>query len=75
MAEEKKQHGGKRKGAGRPSGTNQTPISLKLDNDLLAAFQVHHDTILNRSKYINDAIREALKRDNLLGSPNVGHSA
>ncbi len=66
MEEEKKQRGGKRKGAGRPSGTNQTPISLKLDNDLLNAFRVHLDIIPNRSKYINDAIRNALTQDNLL---------
>ena len=66
MEEQSKQRGGKRAGAGRPAGTKQTPISLKLDNDLLSAFKANENVIKNRSQYINKAIRQALIKDNLL---------
>lgn len=66
MEEEKKQRGGKRPGAGRPSGLNKTLISLKLDNDLLASFKANSEAISNRNQYINDAIRQALRRDKFL---------
>ena len=69
MEEEKKQRGGRRAGAGRKAGLTKTLMSLKIDNDLLAAFQAHTSEIPNRSKYINDAIRSALTRDNLIETP------
>ena len=66
MEETKKQHGGKRSGAGRPEGLTKTLISLKLDNDLVEAFKAHSDVIPNKSKYICDAVRQAMKRDKIL---------
>ena len=66
MEEEKRQRGGRRSGAGRKAGLTKTLMSLKIDNDLLAAFQAHTTEIPNKSKYINDAIRNALTMDNLL---------
>ncbi len=60
MEETKKQRGGKREGSGRPKGLSTTAMSLKLDNDLYLALNSHG---LNKNRYINDAIREAMKRD------------
>lgn len=61
MEEIKKQRGGKREGSGRkPTGITTTPMSLKLDTDLYLTLNNHG---LNKNRYINDAVREALKRD------------
>ena len=61
MEETKKQRGGKREGSGRkPTGLSTTPMSLKLDNDLYTALNSHG---LNKNRYINDAVREAMQRD------------
>ena len=61
MEELKKKRGGKREGAGRKAvGLSTTAMSLKLDNDLYLALNNHG---LNKNRYINDAIREAMKRD------------
>lgn len=61
MEEIKKQRGGKREGSGRkPKGLSTTAMSLKLDNDL---YQALNSNGLNKNRYINDAVREAMKRD------------
>lgn len=61
MEEIKKKRGGKREGAGRKAvGLSTTAMSLKLDNDLYLALNNHG---LNKNRYINDAVREAMKRD------------
>ena len=61
MEETKKQRGGKTEGSGRkPTGLSTTPMSLKLDNDLYTALNSHG---LNKNRYINDAVREAMQRD------------
>lgn len=51
-------HGGRREGAGRKGGVNQTPILLKLDNDLLPFIKAQ----ANRNRFINDCIRQAQKQ-------------
>ena len=61
-----KQRGGKRKGCGRPKGLSQKAISLKLDKELWVAFDNHKQNILNRNKYINDAIRATMLKDGFL---------
>lgn len=61
MEETKKKRGGKREGAGRPKGVDTTLISVKLESELLNLIPN-----TNRSKYINYAVRETLKRDGLL---------
>lgn len=64
MAEEKKQRGGKREGAGRRAvGVTTHPMSLKLDKDL---YGIMSEANLNKNRYINEAIRERLKKDGLL---------
>ena len=61
MEEIKKKRGGKREGAGRKAiGLSTTAMSLKLDNDLYIAL---NNQGLNKNRYINDAVREAMKRD------------
>ncbi len=61
MEELKKKRGGKREGAGRKAvGLSTTAMSLKLDNDLYIAL---NNQGLNKNRYINDAVREAMKRD------------
>jgi len=61
MEELKKKRGGKREGAGRKAvGLSTTAMSLKLDNDLYLALNSNR---LNKNRYINDAVREAMKRD------------
>lgn len=66
MEETKKQRGGKREGAGRKAvGFSTTAMSLKLDNDLYVALNSHElDTSKNR--YINDAVRVAMKKDGFI---------
>lgn len=59
MDEEKKGWGGKRPHAGRPKGVDTTLISVKLETELVEALP----SDLNRSKYINDAVRERMKKD------------
>lgn len=59
MDEEKKSWGGKRPRAGRPKGVDTKLISVKLETVLVESLP----SDLNRSKYINDAVRERMKRD------------
>ena len=64
MEETKKTRGGKREGAGRKAvGLSTTPMSLKLDNDIYLALK---NNGLNKNRYINDAVREAMKRDKFI---------
>ena len=64
MEQTKKQRGGKREGSGRkPVGISTTAMSLKLDNDLYEGLKSQG---LNKNRYINDAVRSALKNDGLL---------
>ena len=51
--------GGKRDGAGRPSGLNQKPIAVRLDLDLLDRLS----SVGNRNGFINNAVREKLDRE------------
>jgi metal-responsive CopG/Arc/MetJ family transcriptional regulator len=67
--EEKKAWGGKRNGSGRKRKADSTIISIKLNNDLLEAFPKEVKdkdgkvTKLNRSDYINDAVRSKMIAD------------
>lgn len=64
MEEIKKQRGGKREGAGRKAvGLSTTAMSLKLDNELYAVLYSHG---LNKNRYINNAVRDAMIRDGYL---------
>ena len=64
MEETIKKRGGKREGAGRkPVGLSTTAMSLKLDNDLFLALNGNG---LNKNRYINNAVREAMLKDGLL---------
>lgn len=64
MEEASKKRGGKREGAGRkPVGISTTAMSLKMDNDLFLALNGNG---LNKNRYINNAVREAMLRDGLL---------
>lgn len=64
MEETKKQRGGRREGSGRkPTGISTTAMSLKLDNDLYLALNSHG---LNKNRYINNAVRQAMKNDGLI---------
>ena len=56
---ENKNWGGKREGAGRPKGVETTLISVKLETVLVDALP----SDINRSKYINDAVRAKMKKD------------
>ena len=61
MEEIKKHRGGKREGAGRKAvGISTHLMSLKLDNDLFNALS---DAGLNKNRFINDAVREKMKKD------------
>lgn len=60
MEETKKKRGGKREGSGRPKGENTKRMCLKLDNDLYAALNIDG---LNKNRYINNAVRQAMKND------------
>lgn len=58
---EKPQRGGKREGAGRkPSGVTKTTTTFSLDNDLVVLLNAQP----NRSRFINEAIREKLQHEN-----------
>lgn len=59
MEEIRSKRGGKREGAGRPKGVPTTLISVKLETALLEALPSDK----NRSKYINEAVREKLARE------------
>lgn len=48
--------GGKRENAGRKEGRTQTPVSVRLDNDLLQYLNEHAE---NKNAYINDSVRKA----------------
>ena len=67
--EEKRNWGGKREGSGRKAKkVESTTVSIKLNNDLLEAFPMlikKEDKLVkfNRSEYINDAVREKMKKD------------
>lgn len=63
MDETRKQRGGKREGSGRPKGLSTTAMSLRLDNDLYVELQKRS---LNKNRYINDAVRQAMKKDGLI---------
>lgn len=64
MEELKKQRGGKREGAGRKAvGISTHPMALKLDCDL---FEILNQSGVNKNRYINDAVREKMKREELL---------
>ena len=62
MEEIKKKRGGAREGAGRPKGEDTKMISCRLETELLTKIPPQ----INRSKYINDAVREAMKRDGFI---------
>lgn len=55
--------GGKREGAGRPVGTtkeiHKKPLSIKIDLEVWEWLSVN---IKNKSKYINDLIRNSMKK-------------
>lgn len=57
----RKNNGGKREGAGHPFNATTTPISFRVDMDLLENFP---DGI-NRNGYINNAIREKMIREGI----------
>ena len=64
MEEIKKTRGGKREGAGRkPVGISTHAMALKLDNDLFDALGLASQ---NKNRYINDAVREKLKKDGFI---------
>lgn len=64
MEEIKKQRGGKREGAGRKAvGVSTHPMPLKLDNDLFVILSMSG---MNKNRYINDAVREKMKKDGYL---------
>lgn len=65
MEEKKSNRGGARPNSGRKPGSSMTPISLKLQTELLEVFEgiKENDKAFNRNTYINDAIRERLKAD------------
>lgn len=64
MEEVKKtNHGGLRPGAGRPpKEDSKKQIALKLDRDLYDIFYSEQFTD-NKGRYINDAVRERMKKD------------
>jgi uncharacterized protein (DUF4415 family) len=51
-------HGGKRKNSGRKTGVTKTPISIKLDNELLEKIRLKGDGI---TQTIEAALKEYLK--------------
>lgn len=61
MEEIKNKRGGKREGAGRKArGATTHQMALKLDNDLYEALS---SASLNKNRYINDAVRDKMKKD------------
>ena len=59
----KKGRGGKRDGAGRPAGVSTKSMSLKLDLDL---YEILNKQVLNKNRFINDAVREKMIKGGLL---------
>lgn len=57
----RRNNGGKREGAGHPFNATTTPISFRVDMDLLENFP---DGI-NRNGFINNAIREKMIREGI----------
>ncbi len=61
--EEKKNWGGKREGAGRPKSDVETKIiSIKMETELVKSLP----SDINRSRYVNEAVREKMKKDGYL---------
>lgn len=56
---DKTKSGGRREGAGRKKGINQTPFPLRLDNDLVEYVKSKS----NRNRFINACIREAMNAE------------
>lgn len=54
MVGTKGKSGGKREGAGRPTGVNQKSVLVKFDLDLIEYLNSKE----NRNRFINDCIRE-----------------
>lgn len=50
----------KRGNAGRKEGRSQTPVSVRLDNDLLQYLNEHAE---NKNAYINDSVRKAKAKE------------
>lgn len=59
MEEKKSCRGGKRDGAGRPKRVESKTVLLYFEKDLNDALPKS----LNRNAYINDAVREKMKKD------------
>ena len=57
----RKNNGGKRAGAGHPFNATTTPISFRVDMDLLENFPDG----MNRNGFINSAIREKMIREGI----------
>lgn len=57
----RRNNGGKREGAGHPFNATTTPISFRIDMDLLENFPDG----TNRNRYINNAIREKMIREGI----------
>ena len=49
--------GGKRNMLGRKDGVKQTPVLLKIDNDLMDFFRAKR----NRNRYVNELIRKDME--------------
>lgn len=59
MAGTKGKSGGKREGAGRPTGINQKSVLVKFDLDLIEYLNSKE----NRNRFINDCIREKKEQE------------
>lgn len=59
MVGTKGKSGGKREGAGRPTGINQKSILVKFDLDLIEYLNSKE----NRNRFINDCIREKKEQE------------
>ena len=58
--------GGRRNMLGRKDGVKQTPVLLKIDNDLMDFFR----TKRNRNRYVNELIRT--DKENIPDLPDSG---
>ena len=70
MELKKSNRGGKRIGAGRKpiDGATKVPTQIRLDADLNFVFK--SDKSINRNRYINNSVRNAMLEDGLLPSKN-----
>lgn len=59
MVGTKGKSGGKREGAGRPTGVNQKSVLVKFDLDLIEYLNSKE----NRNRFINDCIRERKEKE------------